>query len=78
MALCKAQGYHRGMVKVAKSVEGAAGWHFTIEEVSYGHWVAEGHHEDGRSVSRHGGPDVEAVLGKCVEDAKGLPERRHV
>ena len=56
--------------------QGLPGWRFTLEEVSMGAYRVEGHHADGRSVSRYGS-DEKALLAECVQDAKGLAERRH-
>jgi hypothetical protein len=56
--------------------QGLRGWRFTVEELSPLHWLVEGLCEDGRSVSREGGPDEMALLAQCVEDARNLPGRR--
>jgi len=76
MALWKPRGYLPVMVKSLMPNQGVSGWRFTLEEVSNGHWRAEGRHDDGRSVSREGSEEM-ALLAECVEDARGPSERRH-
>jgi hypothetical protein len=53
------------------------GWHFTLTETSMCVYRAEGHHADGRSVSRVG-DDLPTLIKETVEDARNLPERRRV
>jgi len=76
MAPSQERSYLRGMAKVTAPDQGLPGWRFTIEEMSYGHWRAEGLHQDGRSVARDGSDEL-ALLAECVADARKLPERRH-
>jgi hypothetical protein len=52
------------------------GWRFSLREMSYGAWEAEGRHVDGRSVSRTGS-DEAVLLRECIEDARMLPKDRH-
>jgi|HubBroStandDraft_4_1064222.scaffolds.fasta_scaffold4210032_1 hypothetical protein len=59
----------------AKEFSELPGWRFFIEERSYGHYVIEGRHDDGRSVGREGS-DCSALLVETLADAKNLPERR--
>jgi hypothetical protein len=51
------------------------GWRFSLTETSMCVYRAEGHHIDGRSVSRTG-HDLPALVRQAVEDARNLPERR--
>jgi hypothetical protein len=54
--------------------QGLPGWNFTLEEVSYGAWRAEGRHNDGRSVSRMGSDEL-ALLRECAVEARMMPEK---
>lgn len=54
------------------------GWVFDVRELSNGVWGAEGRHADGRTVSRKGGLDPDAVLRECMNDAQNLPSKRPV
>jgi hypothetical protein len=49
------------------------GWHFSLTETSLCVYRAEGHHADGRSVSRVG-HDLPLLMRETVEDARNLPE----
>ena len=51
------------------------GWRFTLTETSMGVYRAEGHHTDGRSVSRTG-HDLPLLVQETSEDARNLPEKR--
>jgi hypothetical protein len=51
------------------------GWRFSLTETSMCVYRAEGHHIDGRSVSRIG-HDLPTLIRETVEDARNLAERR--
>jgi len=48
-----------------------AGWYFKCDEVSVGHYVAEGVDGWGRRVSRSGS-EPEQLLKECAEDARQI------
>jgi hypothetical protein len=55
------------------------GWRFSLTETSANVYRAEGHHIDGRSVSRMGSEvELAALIRDTVEDARNLSERRRV
>jgi hypothetical protein len=51
------------------------GWRFTLTEISFGVFRAEGFHDDGRTVSRMG-HDVPLLIKEAAKDARNLPKRR--
>jgi len=51
------------------------GWRFSLTETSMCVYRADGHHADGRSVSRTG-HDLPALIRETVEDARNLAEKR--
>jgi len=65
-----------GMDHLDDAFPNLPGWRFSLKEISCGVWQAEGHHTDGRSVSRMGLDDTQ-LIRECGEDAKNLPEGRN-
>lgn len=46
-------------------------WYFRVTEISAGVWRAEGSDVYGRTVQREG-PDRDAVLAQCEQDARSM------